>query len=70
MNELHFTDQETHTERDYAAYPESQGDSMEELGVNQSFGPTIRHFHRVQSCVYFNFFFLIFIWLKKRFSET
>lgn len=45
MNELHFTDQETHTERDYAACPESQGDSMEELGVNQSFGPTIRHFH-------------------------
>lgn len=43
MNELHFTDQETHTERDNAACPESQGDSVEELGVNQSLSPTVRH---------------------------
>lgn len=61
----------TQKERDYAACPESQGDSMEELRVTQSLSPTARHFHQVQSCMYFNFFFLILIWLKKeRLSKT
>jgi len=57
MNELHFTDQKAHAERDHAACPESQGDSEEGLGANRSLSSTVRLFHRVQSCMHVKKFF-------------
>lgn len=60
----------TQRERDYAACPESQGDSMEELGVKHSLSPTVRHFHQVQSCMNFIFFNLHLVKKKERSSET
>lgn len=58
-------------EIDYAACPESQPDSMEELRVKQSLS-SYCHFYQVQGCMNFIIVFLksSFGWKKERLSKT